>query len=128
MWPCPVSQVLSAQGMATFKLSGLNAGDHSLAASYAPQAYYTGSSASGSLHVDPAPTTTVIGAPDITYGTAGSVTITISSAAGTPTGDVALAVNGADVLTHALVDGAWTFTVTGLDAGDHTLSGSFAAQ
>jgi len=44
----------------------------------------------GTLHVNPAATLTSISAPSITYNANGSVTVTVSSSAGTPTGNVSL--------------------------------------
>src|SRR5439155_7994902 len=119
---------LSAHGAAAFTITGPRAADHTLAATYPDQVYYAGSSANGTLHVNSAPTTTVLTAPDITYGLAGSVTVTLNSSAGTPTGDVSLIVDGSNVQAHVLASGAWTFTVPGLDAGDHSVAASFATQ
>jgi hypothetical protein len=82
----------------------------------------------GQVYTILAATQTAITAPDITYGAAGSVKVTVSSAFGTPTGNVSLAVDNTTVLTHALVNGSWTFSVPGLDASDHSLSASYAAQ
>ena len=81
-----------------------------------------------------ATTTTSISAPTITYNANGSVTVTISSAAGTPTGNVTLAVDGGNPVSKALFGGSATFTSTDIaaltspNAGDHSLSASYAAQ
>jgi hypothetical protein len=73
-------------------------------------------------------TQTTITAPTITYGTAGSVTVTVSSTSVTPTGNVALSVNGGTGMTQALVGGSTTFNLGVLDAGSYSLSASYAAQ
>jgi len=123
-----VARVLEA-GSATFKIGWPNAGDHALIATYSDQGNFAGSSATGTLHVIAAPTTTSISAPTINYGANGIVTVTVSSAAGTPTGNVSLRVDGAPAITQALASGSATFTITtNLSAGDHTLSATYAAQ
>jgi CSLREA domain-containing protein len=73
-------------------------------------------------------TTTAINAPDITYGADGVVTITVSSQAGIPTGNVELTVDGGTPITQALVGGSSVFTMSGLGAGDHSLSVSYFGQ
>jgi hypothetical protein len=73
-------------------------------------------------------TTTSISAPSITYNAHGMVTVTVSSSGGTPTGDVSLTVDSGTPLTHALSSGSWTFDVGILNAGDHSLSTTYAAQ
>ncbi|HEY7310781.1 MAG TPA: choice-of-anchor Q domain-containing protein [Gemmataceae bacterium] len=75
-----------------------------------------------------AQTTTSISAPTVTYGSNGVVTVTVASAGGTPTGNVTLIVDNGSPLTQALVDGSSTFTLSGLTAGDHSLSASYASQ
>jgi hypothetical protein len=79
-------------------------------------------------------TTTAIDAPAITYGANGSVTVTVYAASGMPTGNVTLAVDGGIPVSKALSGGTATFTSTDIaaltspNAGDHTLSASYAAQ
>ncbi len=51
--------------------------------------------------------------------------MTVSSAAGIPTGNVSLTVDGGAAVTQALFGGTTTFTVVGPNAGDHPLSASF---
>jgi hypothetical protein len=74
------------------------------------------------------PTSTSISAPDITYGAAGSVTVTVSSTSGTPSGNVTLRVDGTQWMTQPLVGGAATFSIPGRNAGNYSLSAFFAAQ
>jgi hypothetical protein len=79
-------------------------------------------------------TTTTINAPTITYGVTGSVTVTVSSAVGTPTGNVTFAVDGGTPVSKILLGGSATFTSTDIaaltspNAGDHSLSATYAAQ
>ncbi len=74
------------------------------------------------------PTTTAISAAGFTYGTQGSVTVSVSSTAGTVTGNVSLSVDGGTASTMALTNGSALFSVGILSAGSHSLSASFAAQ
>jgi hypothetical protein len=122
------SAVLDAAGKAIFSLAGLAAGNHSLSASYAAQGGFAASSASGTLTVNPAATSVGVSAPAITYNANGSVTITVSSAAGTPGGNVSLSVDGGAATSKALAGGSAVFTITSPAAGNHTLSASYAAQ
>lgn len=80
------------------------------------------------LTVNPAATTSAISAQTITYGAAGSVTVTVTSALGVVTGDVSLSVDGGSPVTQALADGSFTFSVPGLTAGTHSLASTYAAQ
>ena len=79
-------------------------------------------------------TTTSISAPTITYDANGSVTVTVSSGSGTPTGNVTLSVDGGSAVSQSLTTGSATFTdsivpaLVSPSAGDHTLSASYAAQ
>ena len=79
-------------------------------------------------------TTTSISAPTITYDANASVTVTVSATAGTPTGNVTLAVDGGIPVSKSLLGGSATFTSTDIpalaspNAGDHSLSANYAAQ
>src|SRR5439155_13730587 len=103
-------------------------------ASYAAQGNFAASSATGTLHVNAAATTTAISAPTITYNANGSVTVTVSSGAGTPTGNVTLSVDGGTAVSKALASGSASFTNTDIaaltspSAGDHSLNASYARQ
>ena len=134
-----VSRALTG-GSATFTstdiatLSSLGAGNHTLNATYAAQGNFSGSSATGTLQVNRAPTITAISAPTITYGVNGTVTVTVSSGAGTVTGNVSLSVDGGTAIVKGLSSGSATFTkaeivsLSSLSAGNHSLNASYAAQ
>src|SRR5947207_12445854 len=62
------SAILS-NSSATFTINGLNAGDHTLTASYSAQSAFAASSATGTLHVNPRPITVRADAKSKTYGT-----------------------------------------------------------
>jgi hypothetical protein len=73
-------------------------------------------------------TMATLSAPAISYGTDGSITVTVHSNGGTPTGDVSLSVDNGAPLTQALSGGQTVFTIPGLHAGDHNLSASYAGE
>jgi hypothetical protein len=122
------TQQLDINGSATFTISSPNAGSYTLNASYAAQGDFGASAASGTLTVNQAATTTSIDAPLVMYGTDGTVTVTVSSTAGTPAGNVSLSVDGGPPMTQALSNGSTTFTITSPSVGSHTLSATYAAQ
>ncbi|MBI3189915.1 MAG: Ig-like domain repeat protein, partial [Ignavibacteriales bacterium] len=116
-------------GSASVSTSSLTAGSHSVRAQYAGDVNYEPSVSSNITQtVNQAPTTTSISAPTITYNANGSVTVTVSSGVGTPTGNVSMSVDGGGATSQALVNGSSTFTIVSPSAGDHSLSASFAAQ
>ncbi len=73
-------------------------------------------------------TTTTISAPAITYGQDGAVTVTVTSAAGTVTGNVTLTVDNGAPITQVLTSGSALFTLTTPAVGNHALVANFAAQ
>jgi predicted outer membrane repeat protein len=85
----------------------------------------------GAVEFDPATiqsvdTTTALSAPTVTYGADGTVTVTVRSATLTPTGSVALSIDGGPAVTQQLTaDGTALFAVTHPVAGDHTLSATY---
>ena len=86
-------------------------------------------SASGTFAITGAATTTSLSAPAVTYPANGIVTVTVSSAGGTPTGNATLVVDGGLPIVAALNgSGMATFTLTNPSPGSHALSASYAAQ
>jgi len=110
------SKALSS-GSATFTssdnsaLASPSAGDHVLSASYAAQGNFAASGPTvGNLHVNQASTTTAItSAATVIYPANGSVTVTVTSAAGAVTGNVSLTVDSTTT-SKALSSGSATFT------------------
>ncbi len=117
---------------AHLQTSGLSVGTHAITAIYSGDSNFTGSTSSiVTQTVKSAVTSTSISAPAITYGADGIVTVTVAaqdSSAGTPTGSVALSVDGGAASSQSLVNGSATFTIINPNAGDHSLSASYAAQ
>jgi hypothetical protein len=115
-------------GVATFTVAGAAVGTHTLAASFAAQASFDASTATGSLLVNRAPTTTTITAPAVNLPANGTVTVTVAATGAIPTGSVSLSVDGSAVTTQALAAGVATFSVPSPAAGARTLLAAFAAQ
>lgn len=105
-----------------------NVGTASASATYVPDANHFGSTGTGSFTITPAPSTTSVTAPTITYAANGAITVTVTSAPGTVPGNVTLTVDGGAPLTQALSGGSTTFTVASPNAGDHALVAAFSAQ
>jgi hypothetical protein len=115
-------------GVASFTVKNPNAGNHTLSASYAAQGNFAASGpATGTLLVNQAATTTKVTAPAITWGANGSVTVTVASTGGTPSGNVSLSIDGATAILQPLnAAGTTTFAVLSPAVGLHTLAASYA--
>src|SRR5207253_5313407 len=96
-------------GSTVFSLTTPSAGDHNLTAAYAAQGNFGGSSASGLLHVNAAPTTTNVVPANVTFPRNAPVIVTVASVAGVPSGAVTLSVDGGAATTQVLVNRASTF-------------------
>src|SRR5207245_7778504 len=114
-------------GQAAFTVTSPDAGDHSLAATYAAQGNFAGSTSTSTLHVNAAATQVAISAPTVTYNSNGTVTVTVNAANGvpTPTGSVTLTVDGGNAQTVSLTSGQASFTITSPSAGNHTLNATY---
>jgi hypothetical protein len=111
----------------TIPAADLTLGNHNLRAQYEGDTNFLGSSSAYVyLNVGGAITTTTITQPaQVTYGSNGSVTVTVSSGAGTPTGSVTLTVDSTTLPAQGLVNGSTTFTIPTPSAGSHPLSASY---
>jgi hypothetical protein len=94
----------------------------------AATANYNSATKSVSVNVAQAATTTALTAPGITFNADGTVTVTVSSASGRPTGIVSLFVDGGTALTQRLDAGSTIFTIPSPSVGYHSLLASYAAQ
>jgi hypothetical protein len=126
----PQTAALGANGKATFYITGpeVTSNPHTLTASYAAQGNDGASSSTVNVYSNQAPTGVNISAPDVTYNADGKVTVTVSSADGTPAGDVTLTVDGSTTYTTTLSGGQATFTLSNPDAATHTLHADYASQ
>src|SRR5206468_4094239 len=119
-------------GQASFTVTGpdVTHNPHTLAASYTPaNNNYAASSASTTVNSNQSTTSVAVSAPAVTYNANGVVTVTVSSADGTPSGNVTLSVDGGAAQSATLnASGQATFTLTSPTAGNHTLHAVYAAQ
>jgi hypothetical protein len=132
-----VSPSSATQSAATFVLTGIGANTnpgHTLTASYAGVAgtFFASQATPVSLIVNPQPppvsTTTTITTASIVVPNNGSVTVTVTSKSGTPTGSVTLTVDGTALPAQTLVGGTATFTIANPGPGNHTLNASYSGD
>jgi hypothetical protein len=115
-------------GSASVTASALSVATHTITATYGGDSTFQGSKGGTSETVTADPTAAAVSAPAVTYGADGTVTVTISSAYGTPTGFVSLSVDGGAAMTATLAGGSAAFSVVGPAPGDHSLAVTYAAQ
>ncbi len=123
------SAAISAGGASAFTMTSFEPGDHVLTASYAGVGNYAGStSAAAALHVDTATTgsTLVSSSNPSAYGQAITLTATVASAAGTPTGTVGF-FEGATALGTGTVNasGIATFSTSSLAVASHAVTAAY---
>lgn len=110
-------------GSATITVSSLGVGTHSLTAAYLASANYASSVSSALSQSVLASTTTTLGssANPSTYGQSVTVTATVTSAGGTPTGSVTFSDGAATLGVASLTDGQATLTTSALTGGPHSM-------
>lgn len=103
-------------GVATFNISNLSVGSHSLTAVYGGDGSHTGSTSTPALSqvVNQAPTTTVLGSSLNPSMDTDTVTFTATVSGETPTGTVTFKDNGTTLGTTALTAGVATFDASSL--------------
>ncbi|SNS24096.1 Ig-like domain (group 3) [Granulicella rosea] len=125
---------LDAAGEAYYTSSALAIGVHSLTWSYSGDSNFNGSTTGTAytLTVNGTTTSTTLSVNTASpaYGSAVSISATVSPATGsvTPTGSVVLTVDGATQITQTLAGGIASFSLTGLSAGNHTLSAAYSGD
>jgi len=120
-------QTLSG-GIAIFPIPQLNAGDHTLAATFAQQGCLGASSDTGTLVVKVAPTKTFVTSPTIIAGLDAAVIVKVTSPFAVPLGEVRLKVDGVAVPSKTLSNGAAIFVIRAPTVGFHKLVANFPAQ
>lgn len=113
----------------------INAGSQSITATYSGDGFYATSLGSVNLTVNPATTTTVLSPASSsgTFGTAPSITATVSSTAGTPSGSVIFtATSGGTVAGTQTVNlnasGQATFTLPSLNVANYTITATYSSN
>ena len=114
---------------ASFDTSAYAAGAYPIDYAFAGATGYSAATGSGTLTVDAAlaPTTTTLSAPTASFPDA-SVTVSVASNAGTPTGNVALRIDGGAALVQTLSGGSATFVLPTVEVGVHSLLATYAAN
>jgi hypothetical protein len=121
---------LNSSGQASLSTSTLAVGPHSVSASYTGDSNFSASSGalSGGQTVNRADTTLKIVLPvnPTTYNQSASLTIAVTASApgsGTPSGTVAISIDGSVPVTRTLNSGGvYTFVTSPLTVGTHTVS------
>ena len=117
-------------GQSIVTLTGVAPGSHTYTAKFVsanPAAFSDSSSPDSTVTVRETSTTTATVAPG-TFGHGGTASVTVTSPAGTPTGDVTVSVGGWQS-TAALANGTATFSIPGtVAAGSHSFSASYAGD
>src|SRR5262249_7469656 len=123
---------LDAPGAATLTTSVLNAGSHSITATYNGDGNFLTSTTSSSLTqtVSQATTTTTLSSsvPNPTYGQTVVFTATISPqfpGSGPPTGTVIFSIDSGAGVTEPITSGTATLSISTLSVGSHTVTASY---
>ncbi len=124
------SAPLSA-GTGTLVVSSLPGGDHDITATYVGSGSYA-SSTSTPLHqvILATPTTTgVVAAPNLApYGSAVTITATVSAPTETPTGSVTFFADGTAIGSGPVGNGIATITTSSLGVGDRVVTATFTGS
>jgi hypothetical protein len=124
--------VALAGGQATHQTSSLTSGTHTVTATYSGATNFSGSSGSlsGGQIVNLNATTTSVGSSQnpSTFGQSVTFTATVSSGAGTPSGNVQFTIDGNPAATVALAGGQATFQTSSLAVGNHAVSATYTGN
>jgi len=125
----PLSQNLSG-GSTVFTLADLTGGAHSLSASYAAQGNFLASSATGTLTVNQAASTTLITANTPNPSAPGQAVVVSFQVTGngTPTGTVTVSASSGEACAGTLSAGTGSCSLTFITVGSRTLTASYAGD
>lgn len=119
----------AASGTATYALSGLGAGQHSITAVYVPATgdpYQASTSTASTLTVSSPTTTTVTAPQSVLRNDTATATATVKSADGsTPTGSVSFVVDGGTPTSKTLSGGTATLALPTGVPGSHSVTASY---
>jgi hypothetical protein len=122
---------LDATGSAKFTTKALATGTHAITATYSGDADFTASTANAEESVDPNATQVAVTSPGGSlYGWPVRFTVTVgASNASTPTGSVALAIDGTPATQLTLdATGTASFETADLGAGSHDVTATYAGD
>ncbi|OWK45590.1 Ig-like domain repeat protein [Fimbriiglobus ruber] len=120
-----------ANGIATYTISTLAAGSHTIAAEYAGSGNFLTSDATAitqAVNTAATATTLAVAPTPSTFGQTVTVTATVISAGGTPDGTITFVVDGTPAGTVALANGVATLTMSTLAAGSHTVMAEYSGS
>ncbi len=125
----PLGSVALVNGTATFPISSLGAGSHTLTATYSGDAANAPSTSSDLIQVvnKIQTTTALIASPNPSVYTE-SVTLTATVSGGAPSGTVTFFDGATGLATVALVGNTATLQIATLTGGAHTLTASYAGD
>jgi hypothetical protein len=123
------SQNLSG-GSSIFTLTGLTGGAHTLSASYAAQGDFLASSATGTLMVNKAASTTLITANTLNPSAPGQAVVVSFQVTGngTPTGTVTVSASSGEACAGTLSGGTGSCSLTFITVGSWTLTASYSGD
>lgn len=122
---------LNAAGQAMLNTAALIGGIHSITAAYSgDNTFATSTSSVLTQNVNPAATSTTLSSSPSTsiYGQAVTLSATVSSSAGVPTGTVTFYDGTTTMGTGTLNSGRATLSTAGLTAGTHTITGVYGGD
>lgn len=122
------SPVTLVNGEATFSTASLTLGNHTVAANYSGDTNFDPSSGSlpgGQTILASSITTVASSLNPSTFGQTVTFTATVTSGAGTPTGNVTFIIDGISQSPVTLVNGQATFTTASLAVGNHPVSANY---
>jgi uncharacterized repeat protein (TIGR01451 family) len=125
--------MLNGSGVATFAISSLAVGNHTITATYGGDSRFansTGPLNSNPQVVNPALTATAVTSSQnpSNFGDAVTFTATVTSNGGIPSGNVTFNDASAPLGTGALSGGVATFTTASLVIGSHTITAAYAGN
>ena len=116
-----------SSGSAAYTTSALSTGSHAITAIYQPTGSFIPTIATFTQTLTNYPTTTALACQpsEIPFGGSATLTATVTSSGGTPTGSIAFTENGAPLATNALTGGSTTLTYTSGIPGAHTVTATY---
>jgi sugar lactone lactonase YvrE len=118
---------LNNSGASTLTMSGLAAGQHTVAAAYTPTGNFTASATATAATFTVAPLTMTVTPPAAeVYGQSAAFSTLVSAATGTtPSGALTYSIDSGTAQAATLTGGAYTLSVAGLTAGSHSVTATF---
>ncbi|WP_162243473.1 Ig-like domain-containing protein [Leifsonia sp. Root4] len=124
----------TASGIATFSVSTLAVGSHSITANYSGDATNAASTSAAvtvtvtAAPVIPGPTTTTLSTSTLSAEAGTAIALTASVTGSAPTGDVEFFAGGSSLGTAATASGIATFSVSTLAVGSHAITASYSGD